>query len=56
MDAKLPLCAAVTATGELFNHIFDAANSDAMRSHLLERIYAALAPGGTLLFGVAGRS
>jgi SAM-dependent methyltransferase len=52
--AELPTCVAVTAIGEVFNYLFDGGNTRAALAKVLERIYAALRPGGLLLFDVAG--
>lgn len=54
VSADLPTSIAVTAIGEVFNYGFDSANNDAARADLLRRVYAALVPGGLLLFDVAG--
>lgn len=52
--AEIPPCVAVTAIGEVFNYTFDAANCAALRASVLGRIHAALAPGGWLVFDLAG--
>jgi SAM-dependent methyltransferase len=52
-DTALPPCAAVTALGECFNYLFDAANTRRALSGLFARIYDALQPGGLLIFDVA---
>lgn len=54
VTAAIPECVAVTAIGEVLNYAFDEANSQTARARLLERIYRALAPGGVLLFDLAG--
>lgn len=55
VTAQLPAgCAAVTAIGEVFNYAFDPANGAAARAATLARIHAVLAPGGLLLFDMAG--
>jgi SAM-dependent methyltransferase len=54
VTAKIPPCIAVTAIGEVFNYTFDPENNRATLANTLERIYAALAPGGLLLFDLAG--
>lgn len=54
VTAEIPPCVAVTAIGEVFNYAFDPANSYDIRAKVYERIYAALAPGGLLVFDVAG--
>jgi hypothetical protein len=46
----------VMAIGEVFNYIFDTANSTAVRAKAFDRIYAALAPGGLLVFDMAGHA
>jgi SAM-dependent methyltransferase len=51
--ADIPPCVAVMAIGEVFNYIFDTANSTAVRAKAFDRIYAALAPGGLLVFDMA---
>jgi SAM-dependent methyltransferase len=45
-EAELPPCAAITAVGEIFCYA-------GIRARLFERLHAALAPGGVLLFDVA---
>jgi SAM-dependent methyltransferase len=52
--ADLPPCVAVTAIGEVFNYGCDAANSAAGRARVFARIFVALAPGGLLVFDIAG--
>jgi SAM-dependent methyltransferase len=54
--ADIPPCVAVTAIGEIFNYTFDPANSTAVRAKVFDRIYAALAPGGLLVFDLAGHA
>jgi SAM-dependent methyltransferase len=54
VSADLPPCVAVTAIGEVLNYGFDAANDAAARAGLFARAFGALAPGGLLLFDVAG--
>lgn len=49
----LPPCDAVTALGECFNYLFDAGARRPDRLGLLKRIYAALRPGGVLIFDMA---
>jgi SAM-dependent methyltransferase len=53
LKAKLPKCAAVTSLGECFNYLFDKSNSVSELRRLFRRIYAALNPGGVLIFDVA---
>jgi SAM-dependent methyltransferase len=50
----LPRCQAITAIGEVFNYLFDPRNTQAALARLLARAYAALAPGGLLVFDLAG--
>jgi SAM-dependent methyltransferase len=54
LTAELPACIAVVAVGECFNYRFDESNSREALRALFQRIHAALAPGGTLLFDAAG--
>lgn len=51
-----PSCIAVTAIGEVFSYAFDAANTAAVRAAVFHRIFAALAPGGLLVFDMAGHA
>jgi SAM-dependent methyltransferase len=54
LTAELPPCVAVAAVGECLNYLFDSRHSvDAVRG-VLGRAFAALAPGGLLIFDVAG--
>jgi SAM-dependent methyltransferase len=52
LTAELPPCEAVTAVGEVFSYMFDPANTEEGMPALFGRIYAALRPGGVLLFDV----
>lgn len=54
LSAKLPACVAVAAVGEVLNYAFDSGNNDAARAELFQRVCAALAPDGLLLFDMAG--
>ncbi len=54
LDAELPPCVAVAAVGEIFNYLFDDANTDARLVPLFRRVHDALGPGGLFLFDVAG--
>ena len=49
-DTKIPSCAAVVATGEIFSYVFDG-EEDLER--LFRRVHEALVPGGIFLFDVA---
>jgi hypothetical protein len=51
--ADIPSCVGVTAIGEVLNYSFDAANDSTARTKLFERVFAALAPGGLLVFDMA---
>jgi SAM-dependent methyltransferase len=54
LDAELPACAAITALGEVLSYQADArAGREATRA-LFARMYAALRPGGVLVFDVVG--
>jgi SAM-dependent methyltransferase len=52
LEAALPPCVAVTSIGECFNYLFDSANCREQLAGLFGRIYAALQPGGLLVFDV----
>lgn len=51
-DARLPRCQAVTAIGEPFNYLSGDERPEGSLDELLGRIYAALSPGGMLIFDV----
>jgi SAM-dependent methyltransferase len=53
LKAKLPHCDAVTSLGECFNYLFDKSNSVSELRRLFRRVYAALKPGGLLIFDIA---
>ena len=50
LKAKLPSCDAVTSLGECLNYLFDKKNSLVQLRRLFRRVYAALKPGGLLIF------
>jgi SAM-dependent methyltransferase len=52
LKAALPECVAVTSIGECFNYLFDTANCQERLAGLFRRIYAALQPGGLLVFDI----
>jgi SAM-dependent methyltransferase len=54
LTAELPPCIAVAAVGECLNYLFDERHSWQGVRQVLERAFGALAPGGLLLFDVAG--
>jgi len=54
VSEEIPPCVAVTAIGEVFNYGFDESNGAAARAAVFRRIHAALAPGGLLVFDLAG--
>lgn len=54
VTAEVPPCIAVAAIGEVFNYRFDKHAGPASIRQWLERVHAALEPGGLLLFDVAG--
>jgi SAM-dependent methyltransferase len=56
VTADIPPCVAVIAIGEVLNYVFDEVNCDAVRTSIFDRIYAALAPGGLLVFDMAGHA
>ena len=53
LTADLPRCIAVAAVGECVNYLFDDRHSLDRVRQVLGRAFAALAPGGLLLFDVA---
>lgn len=53
LTAELPRCVAVAAVGECFNYLFDERHSPEGVRQVLDRIFAALQPGGLLVFDVA---
>jgi len=53
LNAKLPVCDAVTAIGEVFNYTFDKRNSRRGLAQLFRRVHQALRPGGVFIFDIA---
>ena len=53
LSIELPACVAVVAIGEVLSYAFDERNSSRERSELFGRCFAALAPGGLLMFDLA---
>jgi SAM-dependent methyltransferase len=53
LTAELPPCVAVAAIGECFNYLFDERHSVAAVRETLARVFAALTPGGLLIFDIA---
>jgi SAM-dependent methyltransferase len=53
LDFRIPACRAVTALGEVFNYLFDPKNSLGTLRRVFRKVFAALAPGGLLIFDVA---
>lgn len=56
VDVNIPRCVAVTAIGEVFNYLFDPEHNAATLSRVFERVHASMAPGGILVFDMAGPS
>jgi SAM-dependent methyltransferase len=54
VDAEVRPCVGVTAIGECFNYLFDERQALDAMTVVLRRVHDALAPGGLLLFDVAG--
>lgn len=54
LDADIPACVAVTAVGEVLNYAVDPRTDLDHLGTVVRRAAAALAPGGILLFDVAG--
>jgi SAM-dependent methyltransferase len=52
-DAKIPRCVGVSAIGECFNYLFDRSNDARALERVLRRVFAALEPGGVLMFDVS---
>lgn len=52
-DAKIPGCVGVSAIGECFNYLFDRSNDARALEAVLRRVFAALEPGGVLMFDVS---
>lgn len=53
LQFRIPPCRAVTALGEVFNYLFDSANSLRSLQAVCRNIFDALDPGGLLIFDVA---
>jgi SAM-dependent methyltransferase len=53
LQFRLPTCRAVTALGEVFNYLFDKANSLRSLRRVCRQVFEALGPGGLLVFDVA---
>jgi SAM-dependent methyltransferase len=58
LQFQFPACRAVTALGEVFNYLFDPANSLRSLRRVCKRVFDALKPKGILVFDIAepGRS
>jgi SAM-dependent methyltransferase len=54
VTAEIPPCDAVIAVGEVFNYLFDAANTAKALERVFVRVFKALWPGGVFLFDMAG--
>jgi SAM-dependent methyltransferase len=54
LDVELPPCVAIAMIGECVNYLFDEHATWERLTRLWERAFEALAPGGPLLFDVAG--
>jgi len=54
LSEPLPSCQVITAIGEVFNYAIDPTNDWSAFSGWLRRAWAALQPGGLLIFDVAG--
>lgn len=55
LSCRLPRSVAITAVGEVLSYAFDPRINSAARDAMFARTYAALAPGGILLFDLATR-
>ena len=54
VSAAIPPCDAVIAVGEVFNYLFDSANTPKALERVFARVFKALWPGGVFLFDMAG--
>lgn len=54
VDAPLPRSVAVAAIGEVFNYLFDAANTRRQLPRMIRKVHAALEPGGVFVFDLSG--
>jgi SAM-dependent methyltransferase len=54
LDADIPPCVAVAAVGEVVNYAFDDRTDLDQLTSVFRRVRVSLAPGGVLLFDVAG--
>lgn len=54
LTAEIPPCDAVLAAGEVFNYMFDKANTNKALERVFARVFKALWPGGVLLFDMLG--
>ena len=53
-SVDIPLCSAVTATGECFNYLFDRFDGNTEKiKDLFKKIYSSLIPGGLFIFDFA---
>ena len=52
LKADIPRCNIVVSIGECLNYLFDADNNLQSLTHLFQRIYQALTPGGILIFDI----
>jgi SAM-dependent methyltransferase len=56
LEARIPDCDAVTATGECFNYLLDRRNDARRLRSFFRRIHRALRPGGIFVFDFLARS
>jgi SAM-dependent methyltransferase len=54
LNVHLPSCIAVCAIGEIFNFLFDDANTKAGLFRVFRQVHEALRPGGIFVFDMAG--
>jgi SAM-dependent methyltransferase len=54
VTAEIPPCDAVIAVGEVFNYLFDTANTPKALERVFARVFKALWPGGVFLFDMSG--
>ncbi|MGB3402082.1 MAG: class I SAM-dependent methyltransferase [Microcoleaceae cyanobacterium] len=52
LKVDIPSCQVIVSIGECLNYLFDADNTIHTLSHLFQRIYQALTPGGLFIFDI----
>jgi SAM-dependent methyltransferase len=52
LDARIPVCDAITSVGECINYMLDRSNTAARLESLFARVFHALRPGGIFVFDI----